>query len=102
MLLVISIYLKLSNYPPSRAKEHFIKPHYLELKYHHHHHHHHHHQQRHNHHLQRNLINVADFPEEDQQLLMELYLFTRAWKVGLQQWIVQEESQTFKDKLEIL
>lgn len=33
------------------------------------------------------LIEITKFPEEDKELLMELYLLCRVWQVGLHQWV---------------
>lgn len=44
------------------------------------------------------LVEVAEFPEEDQQLLVELDLLGGMRQVGLDQRIVKQPCQTFQDE----
>lgn len=48
------------------------------------------------------LVEVAELPEEDQQLLVELDLLGRSRQISLNQRVVEQPSQTFKDEAQVL
>lgn len=48
------------------------------------------------------LVNVTEFPEEHEQLLVKLDLLGRMREVRLQQGVVQQTGHAFEDKTEVL
>lgn len=48
------------------------------------------------------LVEVTEFPEENEQLLMELDFLCGVGKVGLEQGIGQQPSYPLEDELEVL
>lgn len=48
------------------------------------------------------LVEVAEFPEEDQQLLVELDLLAGSGQIRLDERVIEQPSQTFKDKAQVL
>lgn len=49
-----------------------------------------------------NLVEVAELPEEHQQLLVELDLLGGVWQVGLGQRVVEETSQALQNEVKVL
>lgn len=48
------------------------------------------------------LVDVTEFPEEDEQFLVELDAFTGPWQVGLQERVVQQASHSFQYERKVL
>jgi hypothetical protein len=48
------------------------------------------------------LVNVAHFPEEDKEFLVELNALGRPWQICLGQWVVQQACDAFQDECKIL
>ena len=48
------------------------------------------------------LVEVAELPEQDQQLLMELDLLGRVGQVGLEQGVGEQPGYALEDELEVL
>lgn len=49
-----------------------------------------------------NLIEVAKFPEKHQKLLVELDLLGGSGQIRLDERVIEQPSQTFKDKAQVL
>lgn len=49
-----------------------------------------------------NLVEVAELPEKNQQLLVELDLLGRVWQVSLSQWVGQQPCQALQYKVKVL